>query len=631
MKPEVETVSATRRAQFLEALAAIERDEDVWILFACESGSRAWGFPSQDSDYDVRFVYVRRTRDYLDLSGETRADVIERPIEDSFDVGGWDLRKALRLFRKGNPPLFEWLGSPIVYREDAEALDRWRGLLASYFQPASAFQHYQGLARRESEVVLAGGEVKLKKACYFLRALLAMRWLDAGLGVVPTAVAPMVEKVLPASLAAKVDELFERKAAGDEQSRGAIDPELLAFFRESFAALAEHRLPASPKVGSEPLEDFLSDVLRKKAAKPRFLRGREKADLPGAPDWLRDRLILLVRQGSHAYGTARENSDLDLRGVAIAPREVYLGYRQVFEQFEQSQPADVVVYELRKLIRLGAECNPGIFEMLWVEDEDVLVEQEAGRRLRDERRAFLSKRARFTFAGYARHQLQRLRNHRAWLLAPPEAPPTRGEFGLPERTVIPADQLAAAESAIAKQLDRWQPALPDLDPGARQALLDSWGELLSEMSLGLDERFVAAGRRLGYDDNFLELLDRERQFENRLKHWRAYKQWEKNRNPQRASLEARFGYDTKHAMHLVRILRMGRELLETGEVKVRRPDARELLSIRDGAWSFDQLLAWAEDQDRHLDALLATTTLPPEPDHARLERLCEELIESYLF
>jgi uncharacterized protein len=631
MTPEVETVSAARRAQFLGALAALEREEDVWILFACESGSRAWGFPSQDSDYDVRFVYVQGSRDYLGLGGETRADVIERPIEDSFDLGGWDLRKALRLFHKGNSPLFEWLGSPIVYRENAEVLVRWRELRGAYFQPAAAFHHYQGLARREAETVLAGGEIKLKKACYFLRALLAMRWLEAGLGVVPTAVAPMVDKILPASLHAKVEELFRQKAAGDERSLGVIDPELLAFFRESFEVLAELRPPASPKADSQPLEDFLAQILKTKAARPRFLRGREPAELPGAPEWLRERLILLVRQGSHAYGTAHENSDLDLRGVAVAPLEVYLGYRQVFEQFEQSAPADVVVYELRKLIRLGAECNPGIFEMLWVEDEDVLVEQEAGRRLREERGAFLSKRARHTFAGYARHQLQRLRNHRAWLLDPPSTPPTRGEFGLPERTVIPADQLAAAESAIAKQLDRWQPALPDLDPGARQALLDSWSELLSQMSLGLDERFLAAGRRLGYDDNFLELLDRERHFENRLKNWRAYKQWEKNRNPQRAALEARFGYDTKHAMHLVRILRMGRELLETGEVKVRRPDARELLAIRNGAWSFDQLLTWAEDQDRQLDALLATTQLPAEPDHPRLERLCEELLGAYLF
>lgn len=624
-------VSAERRQQILTSLEKLEHERGIRILFACESGSRAWGFPSPDSDYDVRFVYVRRSEEYLSLKGDDRDDVIELAIEDDLDVGGWDLRKALRLFGKGNAPLFEWLGSPILYREEKLWMARWRALADQYFQQTTLFHHYLGLAKRDAEKVLQDREVKLKKACYFLRALLALRWLDAGHGPVPTAVAPMVERMLPGNIRSKVEDLFQRKAEGQESSHGELDPELLVFLQQTFAELGTRSQGQTDRVDVGPLDRFLFDVLKDGAARPRFLRGRDRTSFEGAPSWLADRLILLVRQGSHAYGTAGEQSDVDLRGVALAPREVYLGYRQTFEQFEQSQPEDVVIYELRKLVRLGAECNPGIFEMLWVEDEDILAMQEAGQRLRQERRAFLSKKARFTFAGYARHQLQRLRNHRAWLLDPPKAPPTRGEFGLPERTVIPADQLAAAEAAIKKQLDRWQPTLPELDPGARQALLESWAALLEEMSLGARERFISAGHGLGYDDNFLELLDRERQFEGKLKHWRQYQQWKKHRNPGRAALEAQFGYDTKHAMHLVRILRMGKELLATGEVKVRRPDAQELLSIRAGAWSFEELLTWAENQDRELDALLETTQLPNEPDHARLENLCKELIAASLF
>ena len=626
-----EMVSPERRVQFLEALARLEQEEGVFILFACESGSRAWGFPSEDSDYDVRFVYVRRKGDYLSLAAESQPDVIERPIEDGFDVGGWDLRKALRLFRKGNVPLFEWLGSAIVYREETSFLERWRTLRADYFQRASTFHHYLGLARREAEVILSGDEVKLKKACYFLRAVLALRWIDADLGVVPTAIGPAIEQVLPEYLRPQVAELFRLKAKVDESFRSQLAPELLDFLRQSFADLSSRQFASGPLPPAEPLENLLNDIQRWTASRPSFIRGRDRARLEGAPSWLADRLILLVRQGSHAYGTAHAESDLDLRGVALAPREVYLGFGQAFEQFEQSKPLDVVVYEVRKLIRLGAECNPGIFEMLWVEDEDVLVLQSAGQKLREARQAFLSKKARFTFAGYARHQLQRLRHHRTFLLDPPQAPPKRAEFGLPERTVIPADQLAAAAAAIEKQLDRWQPNLPEVDPGTRQALLDNWSELLTEMSLGRDERFLAAGHSLGYDDNFLELLDRERKFEKRLKDWRSYQQWQKQRNPARADLEARFGYDTKHAMHLVRILRMGRELLESGEVMVRRPDAQELLAIRNGAWSFDQLLDWADNQEKELDRLLETTRLPAEPDYARLEALCEEVIAASLF
>lgn len=104
-------------AEILARLEQIEKDEDVTIFYACESGSRAWGFPSADSDYDVRFIYVRPRDWYLSIDVEEKRDVIERPINDALDISGWDLRKALKLLRKSNPPLLEWLSSPIVYKE----------------------------------------------------------------------------------------------------------------------------------------------------------------------------------------------------------------------------------------------------------------------------------------------------------------------------------------------------------------------------------------------------------------------------------------------------------------------------------------------------------------------------------
>ena len=111
-------VSAEVRSAVEAQLAALERDHDVTVLFACESGSRGWGFASPDSDYDVRFVYVHRLDWYLRV--DTRRDVIEVPVSDELDVSGWELRKALQLMRKSNPPLFEWLHSPLVYRAQAE-------------------------------------------------------------------------------------------------------------------------------------------------------------------------------------------------------------------------------------------------------------------------------------------------------------------------------------------------------------------------------------------------------------------------------------------------------------------------------------------------------------------------------
>src|SRR6056297_3590984 len=103
-------------------LEALEQQENIHIALAVESGSRAWGFASSDSDYDVRFVYLRPTNWYLSIDLERRRDVIEQPIIDEYDVGGWDLRKALQLLRKCNPPLLEWLNSPIVYRSDEQLI-----------------------------------------------------------------------------------------------------------------------------------------------------------------------------------------------------------------------------------------------------------------------------------------------------------------------------------------------------------------------------------------------------------------------------------------------------------------------------------------------------------------------------
>src|SRR6266540_3954918 len=110
-------------------LDEIEANHDVRVAFCCESGSRAWGFASTDSDYDVRFIYVRRPEWYLSIDLEERRDVIETPIEGVWDVNGWDLRKALRLLRKSNPPLFEWLQSPIVYRERSSVAAQMRSIL----------------------------------------------------------------------------------------------------------------------------------------------------------------------------------------------------------------------------------------------------------------------------------------------------------------------------------------------------------------------------------------------------------------------------------------------------------------------------------------------------------------------
>jgi predicted nucleotidyltransferase len=345
------------------------------------------------------------------------------------------------------------------------------------------------------------------------------------------------------------------------------------------------------------------------------------------PPWLAEHTLLLCRHGSHAYGTSTPESDEDFKGTCVPAAAHLHGFLAGFEQAENHGP-DVTVYALPKFFRLAAECNPGIIEVLFVEPGDRVICTDLGERLLAARQLFLSKKARHTFSGYALAQLKRIRGHHRWLKNPPAGPPSRADFGLPERTVLPADQLQAAQAAIQKQLDSWQLDLSALEPAVRQDLQTRLETFLTEQLQS--DSWTRAARQVGLDENFIALLDRERQYGARLRDWQQFCEWQIHRNPARAALEARHGYDCKHASHLVRLLRMCREILTRGEVVVKRPDREELLAIKNGAWTYEQLLEWAAREDRELDALMPGSPLPHGPDRPALEKLCIELVEEGL-
>jgi predicted nucleotidyltransferase len=350
------------------------------------------------------------------------------------------------------------------------------------------------------------------------------------------------------------------------------------------------------------------------------------------------RTIYLARHGSHAYGLATPTSDLDVKGVCIEPARYHFGFTCAFEQQEKlaakGNDCDSVVYSLKKFAKLAADCNPSIIEVLFVNDSDVLACDEYGEELRAMRDDFISKKARFTFSGYAHSQLERIERHRRWLTREPPKLPTRTEFGLPERTLIPKDQLAAAQAAIEKKLARWNLAdMTDLDPAARIVLTSLLNETLAEMQMASDSSWRAAGRTLGYSENFLGLLDQERRYKGRMDEWNSYQEWMATRNPARAELERKFGYDTKHGSHLLRLMRMCAEILAGKGVIVKRPDAEELLAIKQhGAMSYDALIAEA----RRLDVLCAelysnkSSTLRKEPDRAKIDSAIVNITQRYL-
>ena len=177
-----------------EELRRIEQAYDVRVLYACESGSRAWGFASQDSDYDVRFIYVHSRNWYLSI--EDRRDVIEEPISDSLDLSGWELRKTLRLLRKSNPPLLEWLKSPVVYAWDEAFVSDFKQLADEYYSPARCFQHYLHMALGNARDYLKHDQVCMKKYLYVLRPLLACRWIERNMGQVPMLFDELVEGIV---------------------------------------------------------------------------------------------------------------------------------------------------------------------------------------------------------------------------------------------------------------------------------------------------------------------------------------------------------------------------------------------------------------------------------------------------
>ncbi len=165
----------TMKERIVRFLRELEVKYSVRVLFAAESGSHAWGFSSPDSDWDVRFVYVHPLRWYLTV--ETGRDVIEELTEDGFDVAGWDIRKALQLYRKTNPSMLEWFGSPIVYMDDGILKEALQQLSPHFFNRTRAMYHYFHVASGHENRYLEKRGVELKRYLYFLRGLLACKWL----------------------------------------------------------------------------------------------------------------------------------------------------------------------------------------------------------------------------------------------------------------------------------------------------------------------------------------------------------------------------------------------------------------------------------------------------------------------
>lgn len=251
----VHPIDPAVREQILKKLAHLEAERGIRVLYACESGSRGWGFASPDSDYDVRFLYVQPLPWYLGVSAHR--DVIELPISDELDIGGWELRKALGLLRKGNATLVEWLDSPVVYRADPDFLPRLQAIARLVHRPERSFFHYLHMAKKNYRQYLQGERVRLKKYLYVLRPILAARWVSQGRGTAPMPFATLVETlVTDPALAEAIAALLVLKRRAGEAEEGAPFPVINAFIEQELAELAKLD-PHSPRPDYRILDDLL--------------------------------------------------------------------------------------------------------------------------------------------------------------------------------------------------------------------------------------------------------------------------------------------------------------------------------------------------------------------------------------
>lgn len=245
----------------IDRLAAVEKENNIKILFSCESGSRGWEFPSPDSDFDVRFIYVRPYRYYLSVM--ERTDDLNFAISGDLDMYGWDIRKALQLMRKSNVTPFEWLQSPIIYRQEPGFKDELWALCQHYFSRRSNIHHYLGIAQGALASMTNGSEIAIKKLFYVLRPLLAAKWCLEKQSIAPMTIGPLMT-LLPQHLQQQVSELITLKSTAAEGFIINIDAELKTYIDQEFARIDE----ASKQLSKEPfdaerLDEFFVNTITK--------------------------------------------------------------------------------------------------------------------------------------------------------------------------------------------------------------------------------------------------------------------------------------------------------------------------------------------------------------------------------
>ncbi|MEM9541725.1 MAG: nucleotidyltransferase domain-containing protein [Cyanobacteria bacterium P01_E01_bin.42] len=353
---------------------------------------------------------------------------------------------------------------------------------------------------------------------------------------------------------------------------------------------------------------------------------------------IESRTILIALTGSRGYGPATETSDYDYRGVFIASQPYYLGFSAIEQKDKdwdkETENAlfpflseDTSIYELRKFLKLSVDNNPNILELLWFKDFVHLT--EVGEILQQHREMFLSKKVKNTYSGYGYAQIKKLETHRRWLLNPPTGKPTIEEFGLTDTPPLTVNEintfLEYLYQLVRDRIEFMEPAeqlynllVADID----------YKGLLKQHALP-DEVLDYTQKLTNSTSDFIKLLHKSQRYRTACREYKNYQQWKQNRNPKRAEMEAKTGYDCKFAMQAIRLLRTGIEVLKTHHLMVDRReagDAEELLAIKRGEFSYDEVMKIANHLYKGLDDAYVESTLRDRVDKEAVNQLCIDLV-----
>lgn len=322
-------------------------------------------------------------------------------------------------------------------------------------------------------------------------------------------------------------------------------------------------------------------------------------------------VVVMHYAGSTAYGTNLPTSDEDIRGIFCQDRDTFSNpFITTPGHIDLEDCEDGVLYELGKYLTMLSEANPNIIETVWVDDKFIIESSPAYELLRSKRDLFLTSKVAFTFGAYAVNQINHMKSRSKWLNNPqPEEAPKRRDY--------------------VRILHGYSGDISEINEGHTLVYYGgySYGIAESEGStLFTPEGELRINKDATVKPSILVSLDTQGYMNDKKNH-KEYWNWVQNRNEVRSETEREFGYDTKNAMHVVRLLRMAEEALSTGEVNILRPDAEELLAIRRGSMTYEELLEYSRHMDDRIKTLTKTTCLPIKVDYAILAPLWKELTD----